>query len=288
MSSQLRQSISLSSSSSSYFITKTKPTITTSTPPPKRPKMTLTQTYYLAQMARAKLSKEAGRADHDLRLLVGHANLLDGLMLDLADAEREQESWFHHSVTSSTSSTSTTESDQKPTKHIHWADHSLPTVREEDSSDDEDEDNNDSDDEADDVYDHPLPLRKAPAPPLVITTITTAMDLDDEESDEEPDEEVDDEDDDAHLALHRTASRSSSTAAPELVHESDSDSEDEGMPPSPPVLDVPLDVFAAAKGQSGARFLSSSATVDGGHGNGKEDAFYDEGFYLPQRPVGVY
>ncbi|ROT36042.1 hypothetical protein SODALDRAFT_328423 [Sodiomyces alkalinus F11] len=60
--------------------------------------MSITQTYYLAHKARAKLAYEASRADHDLRLLVGHANLLDSLMFELADAEREQESWFNQSV----------------------------------------------------------------------------------------------------------------------------------------------------------------------------------------------
>ena len=52
--------------------------------------MSITQTYYLSHKARAKLSREAAQPDHDLRLLVGHANLLDSLMLELAEAEQEQ------------------------------------------------------------------------------------------------------------------------------------------------------------------------------------------------------
>lgn len=36
--------------------------------------------YYLATRARAKLTREACRQDHDLRVLVSHANLLDSLM----------------------------------------------------------------------------------------------------------------------------------------------------------------------------------------------------------------
>ncbi|KAH8661827.1 hypothetical protein BGZ61DRAFT_593629 [Ilyonectria robusta] len=58
--------------------------------------MFITQTYYLAHKARVKLSSEAARADHDLRLLVSHANLLDSLMLELADTEREQEKVEKH------------------------------------------------------------------------------------------------------------------------------------------------------------------------------------------------
>ena len=57
-----------------------------SSPPAKKQKMSLTQTYYVASTARSKLGKEANRADHNLRVLVGHANLLDNLMLDLANA----------------------------------------------------------------------------------------------------------------------------------------------------------------------------------------------------------
>lgn len=68
------------------------------TRPQKKQKMSITQTYFLAHSARGKLSKEAARADHDLRLLVGHANMLDSLMLDLANAEQEQERWFNKTV----------------------------------------------------------------------------------------------------------------------------------------------------------------------------------------------
>ena len=57
--------------------------------------MSITQTYYLAHKARTKLSREAAPPDHDLHQLVGHANLFDSLMLELADAEREQERWFN-------------------------------------------------------------------------------------------------------------------------------------------------------------------------------------------------
>lgn len=68
------------------------------TAPQKKQKMSITQTYFLAHSARGKLSKEAARADHDLRVLVGHANMLDSLMIDLANAEQEQERWFNKSL----------------------------------------------------------------------------------------------------------------------------------------------------------------------------------------------
>ncbi|MCJ1290254.1 hypothetical protein MMC34_001790 [Xylographa carneopallida] len=227
--------------------------------PQKRQKMSLTQTYYLAHTARAKLSKEAARADHNLRLLVGHANLLDGLMLDLADAEREQESWFNESVKA-------TKESEEP-KHIQWAD-SMPTVvedYEEESSDDESEA---SDDEEEISYSL-APLRRVPSPPSIITT--TEMDIDSDE------EEDNDEEDEEELALHRTPSRS----PPELLHESDSDSEDDdSMPPSPPHT---LDSYSEKQRQ--ASFFGKAQSAS----HSPEADFYEEGYYLPQRQsVSVY
>lgn len=40
----------------------------------------MTETYLLASKARAKLAREAARPEHNLRVLVSHANLLDNLM----------------------------------------------------------------------------------------------------------------------------------------------------------------------------------------------------------------
>ncbi|KAK4938412.1 hypothetical protein LTR10_021129 [Elasticomyces elasticus] len=90
---------------SSVSFSAAKPAKTSSqsiyTRPQKKQKMSITQTYFLAHSARGKLSKEAARPDHDLRLLVGHANMLDSLMLDLANAEQEQERWFNNIVSGS-------------------------------------------------------------------------------------------------------------------------------------------------------------------------------------------
>ncbi|RMZ79594.1 hypothetical protein DV737_g3277, partial [Chaetothyriales sp. CBS 132003] len=89
------KSITFSSSTSA------KPAQSMYSRPQKKPRMSITQTYFLAHSARGKLSKEAARPDHDLRLLVGHANMLDSLMLDLANAEQEQERWFNRSLSES-------------------------------------------------------------------------------------------------------------------------------------------------------------------------------------------
>lgn len=240
----------------------------------KKQKMTLTQTYYLAHTARGKLSKEAARADHDLRLLVGHANLLDGLMVDLADAEREQESWFNQSVSKAA---------DEP-KHIRFAEiEALPRVVE-DYEDDSSDDSEDDDTEEID-YAPAAPLRRVPSTPTTVTT--TEMEID-------SDEEFEDDDEDYTLQLVRSPSHASSRSSrtpPELLHESDSESEDESMPLSPPAQpEITLDAFSA-KQKSIALHPSKaqSPSILPPTSQDDADSFYEEGYYLPQRQsVVVY
>jgi hypothetical protein len=161
--------------------------------------MSLTQTYYIAASARSKLGKEACRADHDLRLLVGHANLLDSLMIELQDAERQQEAWFNQTMAKA--------SKAEEARHIQWAD-SISEDEEEDDSE------SDSESECDDDFDMvPLPRRIAQAPVQISTM----------EIDEDEEEFYDDMEDDSELALTRVPSQSQSP--PELIYEEDSDDE---------------------------------------------------------------
>jgi hypothetical protein len=184
-----------------------------SSPPPKKQKMSLTQTYYIAASARSKLGKEACRADHDLRLLVGHANLLDSLMIELQDAERQQEQWFNQTMAKASKA-------EEP-RHIQWAD-SIAEELEED--DDEDDDVSDSDSDNEDDFDMiPMPRRIAQSPVQIST-----MEVDDDSEDE--DDFYDDMEDDSELALTRVPSQSQSP--PELTFEEESD--DESPPTSPP------------------------------------------------------
>lgn len=222
----------------------------------KKQKMSITQTYYLAHKARAKLSREASMPDHNLRLLVGHANLLDSLMLELADAEREQESWFNQSVRSAS------HSERKEDRHIQWAD----TIAEEDEEEyDEDEESSSEDEEDDsDLSDEDvemldaMPLQrvvshnstniisqhKLPATPK---TEVIEIDMDDFEEDDDYEDE-----DYAELTLTRSPSHHSITASspPELEHDSDDLSEDDAMPPSPPSTMLPT--FEERQKESGA------------------------------------
>jgi hypothetical protein len=171
-----------------------------SSPPQKKQKMSLTQTYYIAASARSKLGKEACRADHDLRLLVGHANLLDSLMIELQDAERQQEAWFNQTMAKA--------SKAEEARHIQWAD----SIAEEPEDDDDSE--SDSESECDDDFDMvPLPRRIAQAPVHIST-----MEIDEDEDDEDF---YDDMEDDSDLALTRVPSQSQSP--PELIYEEDSD-----------------------------------------------------------------
>jgi hypothetical protein len=178
--------------------------------------MSLTRTYAVASTARSKLGREASRADHNLRRLVGHANLLDTLMIDLADAEREQEAWFNSSVSKASPSES---------RHIQWFD----SIQEDFEDDDSDSDS-DSDAESDDgsIYDEDaeilsIPVRRIRTAPVVIES--EEIDL----TDDEDEAEYDDEEYDEEHALTRVPSKHS---PPELALD-DSDSEDDSMPPSP-------------------------------------------------------
>lgn len=243
-------------------------------PPAKKQKMSLTQTYFLAHTARGKLSKEAARSDHDLRLLVGHANLLDGLMLDLAHAEQEQESWFNQTVTSNTKAA------EEP-KHIQWAD-TIPeeledAVEEEFYAESSDSDS-ESDDEEEMEYSQLSPARKVPLPEVAIA-------ISEMEEDEDEDEEMEDDDFEEELTLTRT----SSIHPPELLHEdSDSESEDDSMPPSPPDTAMSLDPFSQKQREAIAttsfyQSIPAKTNSPASLPDSEQASFFDEGYYLPQR-----
>ncbi|KAH6610441.1 hypothetical protein Trco_000461 [Trichoderma cornu-damae] len=181
--------------------------------------MSITQTYYLAHKARAKLSREAAQPDHDLRLLVGHANLLDSLMLELAEAEREQERWFNQSVRNTKSAGAGNNN-----RHIQWADRV-----EEDAVDEEyDSDSSDSDDDSD--YDDDMEMANTR------TTIAPASTVKVVEDEIMGDDDL--EEDYAQLELVRTPSHSNSP--PELIDHDSESSDDEAMPPSPADAELPL------------------------------------------------
>lgn len=212
-------------------------------------KMSITQTYYLAHTARRKLTREASRADHDLRLLVGHANLLDSLMLDLADAEQEQERWFNQTVNGVSKSSPSPSSPLADTRHIQWADAIVEDPEDdwdpEDLSDADSDLSDDSDFDEDDFAEERFavttPIRRPTQSPVpFVTEREVPGDYDDGYSDSESEFEYDDAEDLKHLTLTRSPSRQS--PPPDLSSDSDEESEDDTMPPSPP--QQTLDTFA--------------------------------------------
>lgn len=220
--------------------------------------MSITQTYYLAHSARGKLSNEASRSDHRLRRLVGHANLLDSLMLELADAEAEQESWFNASVRGARK----TEAD----RHIQWADSVVEEPEEDWRAEDGESDSSDSSDEEEeeDVDMGFATLQRVKSHQAFdVQMISSRV-----EEEEEDIYEDDGEEDYAMLSLQRTHSHPASP--PDLIDEESDSSEDESMPPSPPA-----DMLHSFPEEEARRSKVSPA----------KGAFFDEGFYLPQRTL---
>jgi len=124
--------------------------------------------------------------------------MLDSLMIDLANAEQEQERWFNRSISGAR--------EEEEVSHQE-------TIMEEAEADWEADDAESSDDESEYEEEQIKPF----------------TDFSDE------DMEFDDEED-STLSLTRTASRQQSPPALTLDYESDSD--EEHMPPSPPNLSI--------------------------------------------------
>lgn len=247
---------------STFTTTPTRQPLPSHAPPatPKRKTMSITQTYYLAHSARGKLSTEASRSDHRLRRLVGHANLLDSLMLELADAEAEQESWFNASVRGAARKTEE--------RHIQWAD---SVVEEEDAESDSSDEEEEEEEDVDMGFATLQRVKSHQA--FDVTMIASPVDSESESEDEEEEEdediyEDDGEEDYAMLSLQRTHSHPASP--PDLIDEESDSSEDEAMPPSPPA-----DVVHAFPEAEARRTKVSPA----------KGQFFDEGFYLPQRTL---
>lgn len=214
------------------------------TPPQKKQKLSVKQTYFLAQNARGKLSNEAAKSDHDLRLLVGHASMLDSLMRDLADAEQAQRRWCNRSLSGA-------RDDEKPEQeHVE-------TIEEEPKADWEEEDTESSDGESESDEEEQLKS----------TTINITQDVD---ADMEKNDETY-----ADLALTRTASRHSPS---ELTADSEPDSDEDHMQPPPP--NPIIDALTETQRQAIATtsfYKSKEALIS------PAKSLEEEGLYLPSR-----
>lgn len=152
-------------------------------------------------------------------------------MYDLADAEREQERWFNQTVSGATKAAASSSR-----QHIQWASTVVEEPEEDSDAEDasdldsehSDSDSDDSDyDESEFVINTPV-RRRAPSP--VAAHFQEDL-LEEEDDDTDSDFEYDDEEDLDELSLTRSPSRQS---PPELLADSDGESEDEATPPSPP------------------------------------------------------
>ncbi|KAK6353205.1 hypothetical protein TWF696_005188 [Orbilia brochopaga] len=230
-------------------------------------KMSITQTFYLAHKARGKLSSEAAKSDHDLRLLVGHANLLDRLMLHLQHAEREQDAWFNAMVRGNSadeeehSHMETLQEEDEEEEIIGSLAQDYP---ESDSSDEEEEDEEeDSDYEWDSEYTSAIPRRPA------YDYSKTVIDVDEVEVDDEDF----DEEEDGFYALRRTSSRAPLPPTPELVEDDDSDSESNPPSPPQPTLADPL-FYEPPKNQKHGKTNTSSALFESSSSTSFESTTY--------------
>ena len=174
----------------SYSSSKTKP--------PQQPqshtvtapaRVRLTDTYSVATTCRSKLGKEADRADHQLRRLVGHANMLDKLMDQLIDGERRQERRVNALIRA-------VPEPQQPRK-VLWIDRIAEELEEA-----EDSDSDDDSGAEDETTTHKVPLRnnrkvKSPLPKPWEDYLA------DDDSASDDDEDADSGADDEELVLRR-------------------------------------------------------------------------------------
>lgn len=111
--------------------------------------MSISDTYLLASKARSKLQHEASRHDHDLRILVSHANMLDNLMDSLAK-HRNNHQVEPISVNNSTSLYSDASSFSFDLSNSSV--HHYESQYEADEEDDDDEEEEEEEEEYDDGY----------------------------------------------------------------------------------------------------------------------------------------
>ncbi|KAI5815568.1 hypothetical protein BZA77DRAFT_388265 [Pyronema omphalodes] len=207
----------------------------------------ITQTFYLAHKARSKLSQEANRSDHNLRLLVGHANLLDSLMIHINTAEAEQEKWYYNTVRSTPSS-----SEEYGSLAADYSDDSSDSESEVDSEEDYSEYESESDydeEEFEEIFEDKI--ISVPTKPARRTSFTADVclldDIEESEEEEDSEEEQEEEDYETDYATEEeleeegeeedgmyTLTRTTSHRPPSLCSD-ESDEESDSELPSPTI-----------------------------------------------------
>lgn len=253
----------------------------------------ITQTYSLAHTARRKLAREASRADLHLGRLVGHANLLDSLMLELSRAERErhlesqrqqQQMRFYERNTVPSSCSS---------RHVQWVDRVVEKAEEDWEVSDADSTESDSDydsDESEEMEADMVSLQRVPShrlesymlpPPTPSPSPSSSKILSQPPSVPKvsltiPQKSEDCQEDLEILQLEYTSSHSSSFP-PELDDDSDS-SDEELMPPSPPA-DIRPKFFPKSSSKTPYSQIGSAQCVI--PSSEAEEALFNKEYYIP-------
>lgn len=168
---------------------------------PSSTSMSMAETYFLASQARTKLTREARRNDHNLRVLVSHANLLDNLM----DALTKKRTAGVATAPATTYS--------RPISMIEEEDE----ADEEEYSDEEYSDEDDFDDEEDVKFE------------AVQTSVTPNLHAHEIQVTEISDSDSESDDDDQETS-YTISSVTSSEGVPSLSYSSEEESEDELRP----------------------------------------------------------
>jgi hypothetical protein len=238
--------------------------------------MSITQTFYLAHKARGKLSSEAARQDHNLRLLVAHANLLDTLMVHLSEAEEEQEQWFNNTIRGN-------EASREWEMDSGYG--SLPTDYDSDS---------DSESESDDVE---IDYEVSPRPMFLSSNETvigvTEVEEDEEFLDEETEdddsedeeEEEEEEDENGFFSLRRTTSH----RPPSLCSDLSDDEDEESNPPSPPqpTMDYHLSEKERIENATRSFFDTRHSIPHSEMHHTPHGLVMEEDYFLPDRPAAT-
>lgn len=106
--------------------------------------MSLAETYFLATRARSKLSKAASRHDHDLRVLVAHANMLDSVMDSLAEKRRLEKSMLNTAAAEREAANAAVAFDDEDDDEEYFSDSDSDTDSDSDEEEEEEEEFDDS------------------------------------------------------------------------------------------------------------------------------------------------
>lgn len=169
--------------------------------------MSMAETYFLASKARSKLSREAQRNDHNLRVLVSHANMLDNLMGALTK-KRAAGIAMEPVATPA-----------KPMYNTHPI-AAISEVEEEEEDEDDYEGYSEDDDSSDDDEWEYEEIKTAPLNTHVHEIQVTEISDSDEEDDDDEDELENDDGSVYHVS-------SVSESAPSLSYSSEEESEDD-------------------------------------------------------------